>query len=129
MLINWSLQPVGEGWDDYEPDVVVWVDVQRVDVAFGRNLDHYVGRGGSGAGQASRYATVERRFLSQLPMWMPILRVCEDGTIRFTDGRHRFAWVRDHGARAIAVAADPDNASALDAGFGTSVRECRVALA
>jgi hypothetical protein len=56
---------------------------------------------------------------------MPHLSVREDRSIGFTDGRHRFAWVRDHGAAAIPVTTGPDGAAQLAALFGTHLRECR----
>ena len=126
MLIDWLVQPLGDGWEDYAPDVVVWVDVARIDAAFARDTSHYVGVRGCGAGQPTRYANIGRRMQAGLPIWMPQLHLHDDGVIRFTDGRHRFAWVRDHGATALPVATSLDAAAILASQFGSPLRECRV---
>lgn len=34
---------------------------------------------------------------------MPHVYVSEDGQVSFTDGRHRFAWFRDRGVKAMPV--------------------------
>jgi hypothetical protein len=113
VLINWTVQPFGPGWEDVEPDPIVWVNIALVEAAFKLDPDHYVGFGGSGAGQPSRYAKIGRELRDGHEMWMPNLHLHEGGIIRFTDGRHRFAWVRDHGGTALPVATDPDSVHGL----------------
>jgi hypothetical protein len=127
MLIKWEQQPRGEGWDDIPDDVVVWLAVPLVEASFALDRSHYVGPYGAGAGQRGRYENIGRHFLSGRPIWMPHLGLSPEGTIEFTDGRHRFAWIRDHGAVALPVTADPDGAAALVERYGTHLRECRVA--
>lgn len=126
MLINWIAKPMGQGWEDVEPDATVWVDVARVEAVFSLNRGHYVGMGGIGAGQSGRYENVGSFIQSGKVVWMPELSLDDDGVLWFTDGRHRFAWVRDHGASALPVGTDPDRAVELAARLGTHLRECRV---
>jgi hypothetical protein len=102
------------------------LDVGKVEASFKKNLGHYVGLNGSGAGQQSRYDHVGRVIQSGYPIFMPHLSADDDNLISFTDGRHRFAWVRDHGAKAIPVSTYPGADSRLEAEFGTLIRECRV---
>ena len=125
MLINWIPTPIGAGWD-IDPDPVVWLDVARVEASFRRNPGHYVGIGGSGVGQSSRYGHVGRFIQTGHPVYMPHLSVDGDDAVSFTDGRHRFAWVRDHGARAVPVTTYLEVASRLEEIFGTSLRECLI---
>jgi hypothetical protein len=125
MLISWIPTPIGEGWDT-DPDPVVWLNVARMEASFQKNADHYVGIGGIGAGQQSRYNRIGRFIQTGHPVYMPHLSMDGDDAVSFTDGRHRFAWVRDHGARAIPVTTYLEIASRLEAIFGTSLRECRV---
>lgn len=127
MVVNWTLQPVGDGCNDVEPDEVVWVDVMRLEAAF-RAGDQYVGRRGSGLGQTTRYQNVGRHIMSGREIWMPFVTM-ESGNLRFVDGRHRFAWVRDHGAVALPVATGPDMAGGIKARFGSLLRICQVVVA
>lgn len=50
MLISWIPTPIGHGWD-VEPDTIVWLDVASVEASFKKQLSHYVGAEGVGAGQ------------------------------------------------------------------------------
>lgn len=123
--IKWTPTPIGEGWD-IEPDPVIWLDVSKMEAGFQRNKEQYVGENGSGAGQFSRYAKIGNHFTSGHPMFMPHISLREEDVIWFTDGRHRFAWIRDHGALAIPVTTSPQLIEPLSKSFGTSIRECTV---
>jgi hypothetical protein len=46
----------------------------------------------------------------------------ESGEICFTDGRHRFAWLRDHGAQSMPIDIDPAIADEIRRRFVTSER-------
>ena len=46
----------------------------------------------------------------------------EDGEICFTNGRHRFAWLRDHGLQSIPIDVDPAIAGEMRKRFGVDVR-------
>ncbi len=123
MIVLWEVQPFGDGWEDLEPEPVVWLDIAKVEASFACSSDHYVGKGGSGAGQPSRYANIGRHFRSGHPMWMPHLGLDDDQLISFADGRHRFAWVRDHGAAAIPVTTTLEEEQELLRRFGSALRE------
>lgn len=123
MIVLWEVQPFGDGWEDLELEPVVWLDIAKVEASFARTGDHYVGKGGSGAGQPSRFANIGRHFRSGRPMWMPHLGLDENLLISFTDGRHRFAWVRDHGAAAIPVTTSLEEEQELLRRFGSTLRE------
>lgn len=102
---------------------MVWLDIAKVEASFSRTGNHYLGKGGSGAGQSSRYANIGRHFRSGLPMWMPHLGLGDDQLICFTDGRHRFAWVRDHGAAAFPATTSLEKEQELLRRFGSALRE------
>lgn len=129
LRVNWTVQPFGDGWEDLEADAVVWVDVARVERSFALDPDHYVGPGGTLAGQATRYANIGRHIESGLAIWMPHLSLRDDDQVHFTDGRHRFAWVRDHGGTALPVATSPERAARLAALFGSTESTCEIVAA
>jgi hypothetical protein len=116
----------GEGWNDIPDDVVVWLSVAKVEASFARQPDHYVGKDGIGNGQKGRYDHVGTFIKSGRAVFMPHLSLQDDNSISFTDGRHRFAWVRVHGATAIPVTIAPDEAERFIYHYGTTERECRV---
>jgi hypothetical protein len=126
LLINWTVQPFGDGWGHIEPDAVVWLDVARVEKSFSLDINFYVGIDGTRAGQPSRYEKIGRHIESGAAIWMPQLCLTGADEISFTDGRHRFAWVRDHGAIALPVATDPAQADQLAALFGSPLRICEI---
>lgn len=123
MIVNWVFVPLGSGWENVEPDDIVWLDIAAVEKSFLVDRNEYVGPGGSCAGQRSRYENVGLLIQSGRPIYMPHLSINDDDTIVFTDGRHRFAWVRDHGAGALPVTTDPKGAARLATRFGTKLRE------
>ena len=50
-----------------------------------------------------------------------------EGVVYFADGRHRFAWCRDNGVKAMPVSVDtPGEAETIRKFFGSKSRTCRV---
>lgn len=99
----WVQHPVGEGWE-VVPDPVIWVAVGSLD-ALWRNTPEYVGLDGRGSDQAGKYEAVGdflRFGIGTRQIFVPTVSMI-DGKVTFTDGRHRFAWLRDHGLRAMPI--------------------------
>jgi hypothetical protein len=102
---------------------LVKVNVKKFDRAWKRESDYYIGKGGLGASIGDRY----QRFLHILGMpeeerrmWLQgettsgnvaasLVNVNADGRIDFTNGRHRFAVLRDLGAKKIPVSMTQDS--------------------
>ena len=68
-------------------------------MAKARDGSYYLGEG-RGAASADRWIRKHRRLR------MPHIGLDNLGIVSFTDGRHRFAWMRDHGAKALPVSCD-----------------------
>jgi hypothetical protein len=90
---------------------LVTLAVRPFDDAWKRARDFYVGLGGAG-GNPYRY----NRFLPWLLeygtselIYASDVEVDDDGSVRFGDGRHRFAVLRDHGLVGIPVAMWPSS--------------------
>ena len=78
-------------------DRIVWIDVLKFNSAWRRDRGYYISRNGP-----NRTAPwIVRLRFRKIPM--PHVYVGEDGEVSFTDGRHRFAWFRDNGVRAMPV--------------------------
>lgn len=89
---------------------VILVDPVRFD-ALWRQSDQYidnVGKDPSGRADGDRYARFGRFFFDQIlrgkPLRLPEVFLVEQAgqhRIRFHNGRHRTAWLRDHGIRLL----------------------------
>lgn len=115
--IDWRYIPAAEGWEDYEADVALWLDVAKVDAAW-RRTDQYIAPGGAN-GQDQRYQRAGKWFAKCPFSNMLIINLQTSDQITFTDGRHRFSWLRDHGAKAIQFQVSPADAGQFAALFGT----------
>lgn len=102
---------------------VVWIDVVALDRVW-RGSDAYIGRGGAGSRHGARYQRVGAFIRGSAELYYPHVNLDGDTPV-FTDGRHRFAWLRDHGAEAVAVTTSEAEVSRLRTLFGTTLRETR----
>jgi len=113
----WRRRGIGEGWEDTPPDALVWVSVAALDVAWCVSHD-YVGVAGHGSLHGDRYAKFGRWLEAAVFVDVPVVCLEEDGIPSFADGRHRFAWLRDHGLRSLPVEVPPDQAEVFETRFG-----------
>lgn len=89
-------------------DVMVDAKVQPFDASWKRDTDFYVAPGGHG-GIGKRYAGFGKFLTTTLdPIEASEVYVDEKGQVTFSNGRHRFAFLRDQGATIIPVAMNPD---------------------
>jgi hypothetical protein len=88
---------------------LVYVNVRAFDAAWSKDRGVYIGTGGARPGKRHRYTGFGRWVASQGHLEAPEVSVYEDGRVRFGNGRHRFAWLRDHGLIAVPVAMDEES--------------------
>jgi hypothetical protein len=116
-LIRWKRQWGGG-------DRVVWISVRKLNEGWKKDPSpgYYIPLGNC----------IEHRFGEWLNhrspherVWMPHISLC--GIVSFTDGRHRFAWCRDHGVKAMPVSvASKREAEMVKRLFGSASRVCRM---
>lgn len=86
---------------------VLYIDVAKLDRELAKDRNFHVGPGGTGAAIKGRYqearAFLERAARDGTKVHMTRLHVDKDGRPSIGDGRHRFAVLRDSGARVIPV--------------------------
>jgi hypothetical protein len=111
-----------------DADAAVWVSVAKLDASWQRDTPHYVGPGceNSSSGSVQKYDKFGEFLRSNRDVWMPQVNLNNEGYAAFKDGRHRFAWLRDHGVNALPIATDPAEAKEIDRLFGTAERRSRV---
>ncbi|MCR4467938.1 hypothetical protein [Burkholderia sp. SCN-KJ] len=100
-------------------DPIVWVSVNAIDMSWQHDKGLYVGPGGKG-GQDDRYAFFGKWLAANLhrPIQVPEIGLNRD-EVAFSNGRHRFAWFRDHGLLDMPVAVDPAIVESFRARFAT----------
>jgi hypothetical protein len=123
--IQWARFP--PNWEGEEFDAVAWISVEKLESSWRRNFD-YVGPGGSGKAISGRYNKFGEWLALGEPVWMATVAVDDNGEIGFTDGRHRFAWLRDHGLLALPMQVPSRQAEMIAERFGTSSRVSRIYL-
>lgn len=102
---------------------IVWVDVAKIDASWSKDYA-YVGPGGEG-GTRKRYPDFGRWLKTRtVPVEMPEIGMGQAlGCIMFLNGRHRFSWMRDHGAKALPVLVSAEDAAVIERKFGSTKRE------
>jgi hypothetical protein len=114
-------------WIPMYPDPAVWISVLKLDASWRYDVPYYVGERaiGPGNGDPSRYKRFGEWIREGHQIWMPHVGFTRT-YICFSDGRHRFAWLRDHGVRALPVTVSPDIEAELKKRFGTKSRISRL---
>ena len=84
-------------------DKLVPVNVTAFDEEFQRDQDLYIGVGGQG-GIGTRYERFGQFIGAHDSIEAAEVTVQENGRVGFTNGRHRYAWLRDQGLTSIPVA-------------------------
>jgi len=116
---HWELREISD-----DNDAVVWVDLARADAIW--QLDNlYIPAG------APDHRPKHEKFESWLikateRVEMAHVAVSEGNSLSFTNGRHRFAWMRDHSAQAVPFTIWKGQARRLAKLVGTSLKVCEV---
>ena len=111
MKIEWKMALPQSG------DVPVWVSVAKLEHEWQRSKSEYIGAGGHN-GMPEKYENFAGWIMSAKHVEMP--EVCfVDGLVRFNNGRHRFAWLRDHGVTALQVNVQPSDVTTVERKFGS----------
>lgn len=92
--------------DQDEPYVLV--DVEKVDAAWKKGDQQHISPGGKG-GVSGRYERFGEFWDDGNVVIAPLLNVRKNGTVEFNNGRHRFAYLRDHGFKQIPVSMDEED--------------------
>ncbi len=119
-VLVWTERCPDESWPDVEPDAVVWIDPALFDTAWKRS-DQWVSPGGRSGAHGLRYPRVGQWIEAGNNIEMCVANR-DGGAVCFTDGRHRFAWLRDLGLRAMPVQVSPDEALWFARQLGTPLR-------
>jgi hypothetical protein len=114
----------------YPDDPVVWISVVKLDASWRHDAPYYVGENASGLGNGvpSRYEKFGKWIVEGHKIWMPHIGLADEGYIVFSDGRHRFAWLRDHGVRAMPVTVSEEIEAQVRRRFGTKSRSSRLPI-
>jgi len=121
--VNWTMFSRERGFQHAEdPDVIVWIDIDTFDRLWWLSDEYIAKLGDPFDNQPKKYAKAGRRFLAGEPMWMPEVGLDDNGIIGFSDGRHRYLWMRENGAEAMPMAVSESQAKAVRAMCGSRRR-------
>ena len=89
----------------------VMVDVAKFDASLAKDKSFYVEPGGVGRSAiAGRYRDfgefIGKARSQKIPIEQTVVHVDAKGRASIGDGRHRWAWFRDHGAKTLPVSVD-----------------------
>jgi hypothetical protein len=92
-------------------DELVNIDVEKFDKNFSSQPDWYVGPQGTGKGAIpGRYERAGDFIKNNEKVNASEVHIAEDGTVGFTDGRHRYANFRDQGVKSLPMSLTPESA-------------------
>jgi hypothetical protein len=131
-VISWEEQQ----FPGHDPNrwVAVWIDVPKLDAMLrASKILPYVGFAGKDGTKGLYTGVDEFVRQSRTKIYMPeayIERANErhPQIVSLGDGRHRFAWMRDHGALALPIAAQVGAADKVAQLIGTEKRTCLVTM-
>jgi hypothetical protein len=88
---------------------MVTVNVQKIDQSWAKDHEYYIGTNGTG-GIRNRYGNFgEFMKTTSEAIQVSELNVDSSGQVTFTNGRHRFAYMRDQGAKVMPVAMNDES--------------------
>jgi hypothetical protein len=133
-IIRWDERAFQLSRENYVP---VWIAVLKLDamLPLASNMHHVRFAGENGIGDkytgVDEFVRSHKRTLLSMP-WVKIERACEkhpdQDIVYIMNGRHRFAWMRDHGAQSLPVGASVSEADEIARLVGTKDRVCRVTM-
>lgn len=86
------------------PYVLMTIPTAAIERGWIDDKDFYIGRGGSGASIGKRYEGFQEWLKQHDQYEVPSIHVDEQGKVGFSDGRHRYAVLRDAGIDPMPVA-------------------------
>jgi hypothetical protein len=95
--------------------------VTKLDESWRHNT-YYIGFGGTGKAIHERYQKFGKWVGLGEPIWMSTVCLDENEEISFIDGRHRFAWLRDHGVIDLSIQVPQNQVRLIKTRFGTASR-------
>ena len=127
-LLHWR----PDRWDWRDKHCIVWVSIAKLDASWRKAPAFWLPPGsGSRFGGWLAKQSPNCRIIMPVIGWVPeVVRdqrgraIGETGAyhVLFENGRHRTAWMRDHGATALPVLADFEQAEVIEAELGTVER-------
>lgn len=107
---------------DPSKDTPIWVNLKKIDF-YWKPDPNYIGPGGTGAAIEGRYLRFGEWVKKLEEIHYISLNYSERGYIEFSDGRHRTAWLRDHGVIAIPILTDIESKQWLLEHCGSDLRD------
>ncbi len=121
--VSWAVHSWDRGYAEApNPDEPVWISIRKFDALWRRTDEYIADAGGADDNQPRKYARAGAWLGSGEPTWMPVVGLDHWGLPTITDSRHRYLWMREHGAWSMPVAVPKSEVEAVRALCGTRYR-------
>jgi hypothetical protein len=107
-------------WMKFSPPdddaTIVWVDVSKIDEAWRASAPDAYLEQGSGSRETYEYLrdAVKSGAILRMPRLQFLREFPNAPRVSLVDGRHRFSFMRDHGAAALPMTIEDDQAGLVD---------------
>lgn len=107
-------------WDTAPPwsDVLIWIDVSKLKASWKNDPDNYM----DGPDHPNAIGKRYDRFGQWLELGLPVkpaeVSLNYAGEVTFTNGRHRFSWLANHGMTKMPVFVPRSEAEEIQRRFG-----------
>jgi hypothetical protein len=99
--VEWSDRVLGN-------DQIIWVDAEKVRASWAKDRDFYFDADDHPNAIRGRIPRFGAWLQRGIPVNPPEVCLNDQGDIIFTNGRHRFVWMLQHGESRIPVAVPPE---------------------
>jgi hypothetical protein len=110
---EWNENPRGL----LDSEIVVWLNVEKIDASFRKDRDFYLDGPDSKNAIGDRYARFAQWLERGIAVNPPEVHISAWGSIGFSNGRHRFAWMRNNGVTEMPFVVPKEQAEEIVARF------------
>jgi hypothetical protein len=109
--VTWSNRVLGN-------DQIVWVDAEKVRASWSKDRYSYFDAADHPNAIKGRVERFGEWIKQGIPVNAPEVSLTDAGEVFFTNGRHRFLWMIQHGETRVPVAVPPEYANEVARKFG-----------
>lgn len=120
LAVKWTMRSLERGYQNTpDPDIRVWINIDTFDRLWLLSDQYIAVPGDAWDNQPEKFAKAGPLFSRGRADVMPEVGLDAKGIVGFSDGRHRYLWMRENGAEVMPLAVSKSQAKAVRALCGT----------